>query len=93
MRYHTALISTVFLCLNFMANAWQPAGNRLMTTWGESLNPDKVWETYPRPIMQRQQWKGLNGLMTYDRKVVKVDEKRVRESNKALINSLVQKHQ
>lgn len=60
MRYHTALISTVFLCLNFMANAWQPAGNRLMT---------------------------------YDRKVVKVDEKRVRESNKALINSLVQKHQ
>ena len=35
----------------------------------------------------------VNGLMTYDRKVVKVDEKRVRESNKALINSLVQKHQ
>ena len=35
----------------------------------------------------------VNGLMTCDRKVVKVDEKRVRESNKALINSLVQKHQ
>lgn len=77
MRYHTALISTVFLCLNFMANAWQPAGNRLMTTWGESLNPDKVWETYPRPIMQRQQWKGLNGLWDYA--IVNINDKEPEE--------------
>ena len=30
----------------------------------------------------------VNGLMTYDRKEVKVDEKRLREANRALCRSL-----
>ena len=30
----------------------------------------------------------VNGLMTYDRKVIKVDEKRIREANRALCRSL-----
>ena len=30
----------------------------------------------------------VNGLMTYDRKVVKLDEKRVREINQRICNSL-----
>ena len=34
----------------------------------------------------------VNGLITYDRKVVKVDEERVREVNERLRNSLQQKN-
>ncbi|MGD9557174.1 MAG: hypothetical protein AB7V25_09175 [Mangrovibacterium sp.] len=30
----------------------------------------------------------VNGLMTYDRKVIKVDEKRIREINQKICNSL-----
>ena len=30
----------------------------------------------------------MNGLMTYDRKVIKIDEKRVQEANQKLCRSL-----
>lgn len=30
----------------------------------------------------------VNGLITYDRKIIKVDEKRIREINKKICNSL-----
>ena len=30
----------------------------------------------------------VNGLMTYDRKVIKVDEKKIREANQRICNSL-----
>ena len=32
----------------------------------------------------------VNGIMTYDRKVIKMDEKRLREINQAVVNSLNQ---
>lgn len=44
---------------------WQPVGNRLMTPWGKELKPDRVWQEYPRPIMEREVWKNLNGLWEY----------------------------
>lgn len=44
---------------------WQPAGDRLMTRWGKELRPDRVWQEYPRPIMEREVWKNLNGLWEY----------------------------
>lgn len=44
---------------------WQPAGDRLMTRWGKELRPDRVWQEYPRPIMEREEWKNLNGLWEY----------------------------
>lgn len=47
------------------AFAWSPAGNHIMTEWGENLNPNSVWQEYPRPIMERSQWKNLNGLWNY----------------------------
>lgn len=45
--------------------AWQPAGNHIMTSWGENLNPAEVWQEYPRPIMERDEWQNLNGLWNY----------------------------
>lgn len=32
----------------------------------------------------------VNGLMTYDRKVIKVDEKKIKKANEAVINALIQ---
>ena len=65
MQFHQVFISAIFLCLHLAAYAWQPEGERIMTIWGENLNPDKVWEEYPRPIMRREQWNNLNGLWDY----------------------------
>lgn len=44
---------------------WQPSKNHIMTQWGENLSPEGVWNSYPRPIMERDQWKNLNGLWNY----------------------------
>lgn len=44
---------------------WNPVGDRLLTRWGKALNPDRVWPEYPRPIMEREVWKNLNGLWEY----------------------------
>ena len=47
------------------AQEWQPAGDRIMTEWGENLNPNEVWQEYPRPQLQRDDWLNLNGLWDY----------------------------
>lgn len=44
---------------------WQPAGDRLLTHWGKELDPTQVLQEYPRPIMEREVWKNLNGLWEY----------------------------
>lgn len=44
---------------------WSPAGNRIMTKWGESLDPESVWQDYPRPQLERDNWQNLNGLWEY----------------------------
>ena len=44
---------------------WKPAGDKIKTSWGEQLNPQNVLPEYPRPIMQRNDWKNLNGLWNY----------------------------
>lgn len=59
-------ISIVFLTLismsGFRVQAYEPAGDRIMTKWGEDIDPSSVWEEYPRPIMERSEWQNLNGL-------------------------------
>jgi len=58
----------VVAALAFMANcalAYSPAGDRIKTEWGEAINPDEVWQVYPRPIMERADWQNLNGLWEY----------------------------
>lgn len=47
------------------ARAWSPAGDKIRTPWGERLNPDEVLPEYPRPLMERAEWKNLNGLWDY----------------------------
>ena len=44
---------------------WKPAGDKIKTPWGEQLNPKNVLPEYPRPIMERHEWKNLNGSWNY----------------------------
>ena len=62
----TLIISS--LCLMFSLGAlaqWKPAGDRIKTVWAEQINPENVLPEYPRPIMERGEWKNLNGLWLY----------------------------
>ena len=50
----------------FAVNAqWKPQGDKIKTKWAEQVDPKKTLPEYPRPIMERGQWKNLNGLWNY----------------------------
>lgn len=44
---------------------WAPVGDRIMTQWGENLDPSEVLAEYPRPQMVRDEWVNLNGIWEY----------------------------
>ena len=47
------------------ASAWEPKGNHIKTRWAAEVNPECPLPEYPRPLMQRNDWKNLNGLWEY----------------------------
>ena len=54
------------LLLSLGVNAqWKPAGDKIMTEWASQVDPNNVLPEYPRPIMERGEWKNLNGLWNY----------------------------
>ncbi len=60
------LLAVVLLALGITDTwAYKPAGDKIMTSWGENINPAEVWQEYPRPMMARRQWQNLNGLWDY----------------------------
>lgn len=44
---------------------WKPAGDKIKTKWAEQVTPENVLPEYPRPVMERGEWKKLNGLWNY----------------------------
>lgn len=44
---------------------WKPAGDNIKTQWANKINTSAVLPEYPRPIMERNEWKNLNGLWEY----------------------------
>ena len=44
---------------------WQPAGDKIKTTWAEDIDVNNVLPEYPRPLIERDQWQNLNGLWEY----------------------------
>lgn len=56
----SVLISCVSIC------AWSPKGDKIKTKWANEVTPENVWQTYPRPQLQRSEWKNLNGLWKYE---------------------------
>lgn len=58
------MLCALALCSTTSAQ-WKPAGDKIKTPWGEQLNPKNVLPEYPRPIMERPEWKNLNGSWKY----------------------------
>ncbi|WP_430973900.1 glycoside hydrolase family 2 protein [Sunxiuqinia rutila] len=44
---------------------WSPAGDKIKTSWAENIDVNHVLPEYPRPLMERTDWKNLNGLWEY----------------------------
>ena len=44
---------------------WSPAGDKIKTKWGKKLDPKTVWQEYPRPQLERNDWLNLNGIWSY----------------------------
>lgn len=48
------------------ANAqWKPVGDKIKTKWAEQINSSAVLPEYPRPTLERSDWKNLNGEWAY----------------------------
>ena len=60
------LIVLIFALYAFTSVAqWAPVGDKIKTQWAEKIDVKNVLPEYPRPIMERPEWKNLNGLWQY----------------------------
>lgn len=65
MTFKPIIAAALALAAVAQAFAYSPVGDKIKTVWGENIDPAKVWDVYPRPIMERKEWKNLNGLWDY----------------------------
>ena len=61
------LLATSVSCCNQHEETcqWTPAGDKIMTSWAEQVDPANVLPEYPRPQLVRGEWQNLNGLWDY----------------------------
>lgn len=64
MKRKSILFLALFSVLAVNAQ-WKPQGDKIKTKWAEQVDAKKPLPEYPRPIMERGQWKNLNGLWNY----------------------------
>ncbi len=61
----TVILLTYILLTSSLFSQWSPQGDKLKTKWAETIDVKNVLPEYPRPIMERSEWKNLNGLWDY----------------------------
>jgi beta-galactosidase/beta-glucuronidase len=61
----TLFAISIFVLASALHAQWQPAGDKIKSRWANDVNPQNVLPEYPRPILQRTDWKNLNGLWQY----------------------------
>jgi len=59
------IVILLFFGGSLLAKQWAPAGDKMKTVWAEKVTPENVWQEYPRPQFERQNWLNLNGLWEY----------------------------
>lgn len=64
MKRNAAILFLSMVCVAMHAQ-WKPAGDKIKTNWSESINPQQVHQEYPRPMLERKDWKNLNGMWQY----------------------------
>lgn len=64
-KVYVSILAMAAALAPFAAGAWTPAGDHISTSWSADVNPEKTWNVYPRPIMERTAWENLNGLWQY----------------------------
>ncbi|QDT43858.1 Beta-galactosidase [Gimesia alba] len=52
-----------------------PFKSKLITKWGEQVTPEDAWTEYPRPQLERDNWKNLNG--HWDYAITALDQKKI----------------
>ena len=72
-RFCIALSMLSLLPSMLFAVDWQRLAAPIMSPWGEQINPESVWEEYPRPQLVRSEWTNLNGIWTFYRKTNTTD--------------------
>lgn len=67
MRKITVAILALILTASFLELRGQDETLKysMMTTWGEKVDPNNLWNEYPRPQMVRENWTNLNGYWEY----------------------------
>ena len=77
------LLIAVFISAmaHMFAYAASSKENRMKTVWADKVTSENVWQSYPRPQLQRSQWMNLNGLWLFavtsqdtPKKLVKFEE-------------------
>jgi len=64
MKKIVLVVGIALLTVNMMGQ-WSPAGDKIKTEWASKVNPENVLPEYPRPVLERTEWKNLNGLWDY----------------------------
>ncbi len=65
--------------------SWSPQGDKIKTKWAETVTPENVWQSYPRPQLKRSEWMNLNGLWNYAVTDMKVSKKEVQYDGEILV--------
>lgn len=68
MKRTLLIMCAVLLALAAQAQEWQLKQAPVMTPWGEQIDPENVWQEYPRPQLVRSDWMNLNGVWGYFRR-------------------------
>ena len=63
---HIRIFIYVFIFTSIAnAQSWKAVEGKITSKWTETVNPENVWQEYPRPQFVRSHWKNLNGLWDY----------------------------
>ncbi len=87
-KWFCSLVFVLLFAGSLQAAQWERKQAALMTSWGEEIDPEQVWQEYPRPQLVRADWMNLNGVWEYFRRAntVKLEaESLVNKFNKRIL--------
>jgi len=64
-NFYISLLAVLTFSTSY-AQEWKPAGEKILTSWGQQLSVQNPHPEYPRPQLERKNnWQNLNGLWNY----------------------------